>query len=118
MYYDMSENTEEFTPLIFNLWDDDGDLRDKNKKEYLGSAVLQLNESATNIINYKEKELEFKGKKRSQRDDLIEKECSKIPTPKWIDIRHSFDANSPVTGQLLVSVVIAKYDFVFKPVVF
>jgi len=53
--YDMSENTEEFTPLIFNLWDED----DGKKKKYLGSAILQLNESAaTNIINYKKKELE------------------------------------------------------------
>ena len=51
--------------------------------------------------------------KRNQRDDLINKECSKVPIPKWIDIRNGFDANSPVTGQLLVSVVIADSDFPF-----
>ena len=38
-----------------------------------------------------------------------------MPTPKWLDIHLGFDENSPVTGQLLCSAVVARSDFVFKP---
>ena len=102
----MGSAVETFSPLIFNLWDEDGALV---HDDYLGTAVIHLNEPASNIVNFKE--LEAQG----MTDEQIDKECCKVPTPKWIDFHNGFCPHSPVTVQLLVSVVIGRSDMEYKP---
>jgi hypothetical protein len=47
----MGSDWETFSPLIFNLWDEDSAfVRD----DYLGTAIIHLNEPATNIVNFVE----------------------------------------------------------------
>ena len=47
----MGSAQETFSPLIFNLWDEDNAfVRD----DYLGTAIIHLNESASNIVNFVE----------------------------------------------------------------
>ena len=65
-------------PIVLNVWDKD-DLSD----DYLGRAVIYLNEKKRSILRYDEN-VKYENKANP---------AGKIPPPQWEDIRFGFDKN-------------------------
>lgn len=94
MTYDL-ENLKNAPPVILNIWDTD--YGSASKDNYIGRAVIRLNEAASNLS-----------------EDNKGMDCEAVPRPKWHPIRIGFDENSPTAGEILCSFIVADSDYVFK----
>lgn len=86
LHYDYS-SLDDAPPVVLNLWDKDDAILDSD--DFLGRSVVYLNEAS--ICH----------------DDSI-------PTPKWHDIRLSFDESMPPCGKMLLSFAVVEDDYAFK----
>lgn len=80
--YDMA-NVESSPPIVLSIWDKDTGVLESD--DYLGRAVIRLDEAATNLSD-----------ESDSRDE--ETKLNDIPPPKWHDIKYGFEENTPATG--------------------